>query len=113
MVLSCGTAVSQLCPASLSSNNSPKSLPPFVGLLLSMAIATTSSIAGIYNEKLMKDRSEASVHFQNMQLYGWSFLFNVIAALATSSPSALVDLRGFSPMTWLVIFVNAVMGLSM
>ena len=104
---------SQLGPASVSSNCSHNSLPPCVGILLSMAIATTSSMAGIYNEKLMKDRSEASVHFQNMQLYGWSFLFNVTVALAMSSPSALVDLRGFSPMTWLVIFVNAVMGLSM
>eukprot|EP00927_Polykrikos_kofoidii_P018510 TRINITY_DN18588_c0_g1_i1.p1 TRINITY_DN18588_c0_g1~~TRINITY_DN18588_c0_g1_i1.p1 ORF type:complete len:363 (-),score=43.40 TRINITY_DN18588_c0_g1_i1:67-1155(-) len=112
VVLSCGTAVSQLGPADFGSNSSPKSLPAYIGLVLSLATAICSSLAGIYNEKLMKDRSEASVHFQNMQLYGWSFLFNVIAALATSSPSDLVDLEGFSLMTWVVILTNAVMGLT-
>lgn len=88
--LACGTACSQL-PTTSPERSSSSSLvallsessssvtrlvaadnktpiPASIGVIVSLVTALFSSLAGVYNEKLLKDRVVAPIHWQNTQV---------------------------------------------
>ena len=112
ITLACGTATAQI--PSGDSKPSPSALG---GLLLSVVSAFLSSLGGIYSEKLLKDRPSASIHWQNMQLYAWGVLFNVLGALIYDGPrlaqQGLFGGFGGSAWPWSVVVCNSLTGMCM
>ena len=111
ITLACGTATAQI-PSDDSNHESALG-----GLLLSVVSAFLSSLGGIYSEKLLKDRPSASLHWQNMQLYAWGVLFNVLGALIYDGPrlaqQGLFDGFGASAWPWSVVVCNSLAGMRM
>mmetsp|Transcript_83817 Transcript_83817/g.233807 ORF Transcript_83817/g.233807 Transcript_83817/m.233807 type:complete len:363 (-) Transcript_83817:138-1226(-) len=117
VTLSCGTAVSQLHLVSHddSADNRPReALPAFVGLLLCVVTSIGSALAGIYNEKLMKDRQSTTLHWQNLQLYTWGVGFNAIGLFMKDGDAVRHHglLGGFTALAYVVVVCNAFVGLS-
>jgi UDP-sugar transporter A1/2/3 len=73
--LACGATVSQI-----PSSQPQETKAPFFGVVLSVISCCLSALAGIYNEKIMKDKVETSIHWQNLQLYTWGIVIGVIGA---------------------------------
>ena len=67
MTLACGTACSQL-PSGKHGYRDSQSANPLVGGLLSVLSSLLSALGGIYNERLLKGRPTASIHWQNIQM---------------------------------------------
>ena len=111
ITLACGTATAQI-PSGDSNHGSALG-----GLLLSVLSAFLSSLGGIYSEKLLKDRPSASIHWQNMQLYAWGVLFNLLGALIYDGPrlaqNGLLGGFGASPWPWSVVVCNSLTGMCM
>ncbi len=71
--------------------------------------------AGIYSERLLKDRASASIHWQNMQLYVWGVGFNALGAYIKKSDAPAADaglLTGFGTAACIVVACNAFNGLA-
>jgi len=83
------------------------------GLGIMVFLSFLSSFAGIYNEFLLK-ASNDSVHWQNMQLYGFGVVVCVFQNFAITGSSTSEDdtgfFHGFSASTWCVILISAFMG---
>jgi len=109
--LAAGTATSQLAPCSAVAGGARSSM---LGVLLSIVSCVLSAFGGIYSEKLLKDRPADSIHWQNVQLYVWGIVFNVLAALLHSGRSALGErfFVGFRGWAWAVVLNNACNGLA-
>jgi UDP-sugar transporter A1/2/3 len=67
VTLACGTACSQL-PSGKHGFQESQSANPLVGGLLSVLSSLLSALGGIYNERLLKGRPTASIHWQNIQM---------------------------------------------
>jgi UDP-sugar transporter A1/2/3 len=67
VTLACGTACSQL-PSGKHGFRESQSANPLVGGLLSVLSSLLSALGGIYNERLLKGRPTASIHWQNIQM---------------------------------------------
>lgn len=114
--LACGTAVSQLppCLAGGSESSGPKG-SSLLGLLLSMVSCVLSAFGGIYSEKLLKDKPNDSIHWQNIQLYMWGVLFNLLGMFLHSGVDLLQSegfFRGFNAWACAVVLNNALNGLA-
>ena len=74
VTLACGTACSQLPSAAKHHDGKHAKLAaagmaaPLIGGLLSVLSSLLSALGGIYNEKLLKGRPSASIHWQNIQM---------------------------------------------
>jgi len=126
VILACGTAVSQLKLVqdvedrhqSLKGLPLPGLLkeqhPELVGISLCLMTSLLSALAGVYAEKLLKDRASASIHWQNIQLYIWGVLFNAIGLYMKDGDTVREHglLNGFNTIAYLVVFCNAFTGLS-
>jgi len=115
VTLACGTACSQL-PSSgkhLKSGAGHATAPLF-GMLLSLLSSLLSALGGIYNERLLKGRPTASIHWQNIQMYIWGVGFNAIAAWQKDGTAMARNgiLAGFNRSAWLVVICNALNGLA-
>lgn len=84
-----------------------------IGLLASVVAALLSSLAGVYNELLMKGRSSAPIHFQNIMMYTWGVLMNTIYMFVVDGTLVREHgmLAGYDGRTWLVVLANALTGL--
>jgi len=109
--LACGAAVSQI---QIKCNNSDER-SSLLGLLLSVVSCMLSALGGIYSEKLLKEKPVGGFHFQNIQLYLWGILFNLLgtrlsngSTLDRSSDSLF---KGFGFWAYLVVINNALNGL--
>ena len=57
-----------------------------IGVLVALLACLNSAFAGVYSELLLKkDGSLHSIHLQNMLLYTWGVLFNIIAVFVINS----------------------------
>lgn len=84
----------------------------FMGFFLCLTYAFLSALAGIFTEKMLKG-SKQSTHLQNVEIYAWSIVVNVVIGMwekqqATRSPTTF--LYGFTPITWVVVINGALMG---
>ena len=87
---------------------------PLLGGLLSVLSSFLSACGGIYNEKLLKGRPSASIHWQNIQMYVWGVAFNALGAYMKDGTvmSANGMLNGFDGRAWAVVVCNALNGLA-
>jgi len=110
--LTCGTAVSHIPNVAVENGGRESS---FVGLCLSVISCMLSACGGIYSEKLLKDRAKESIHWQNVQLYFWGVLFNLVGTLL-HDPGVLFEggglLKGYNFWACMVIVNNALNGLA-
>ena len=91
------------------------------GVLSMIFVSCLSSIAGVYNEKIIKN-TPANLWYQNVLLYIWTFSFciakNVFSASSksgSSSSNGLIDteqgmFHGFTTLLWIVILMKAFYG---
>jgi len=109
--LTCGTATSHI-PTTSVDNGKESS---FVGLCLSVISCMLSACGGIYSEKLLKDKAKDSIHWQNVQLYFWGVLFNLVGSLM-HDPGVLFEggglLKGYNSWACMVVLNNALNGLA-
>ena len=87
---------------------------PLFGGLLSVLSSFLSACGGIYNEKLLKGRPSASIHWQNIQMYVWGVLLNALGAYMKDGSALQASglLTGFSASAWSVVVCNALNGLA-
>jgi len=109
--LACGATVSQI------PNREPhETKAPFFGVVLSVISCCLSALAGIYNEKIMKDKASISIHWQNLQLYTWGIFFCLIGDRFSPRGGSALQPQGFFSgyNGWAVVVVlnNMFMGLS-
>ncbi|CAF0923111.1 unnamed protein product [Adineta ricciae] len=89
-----------------------------LGLPMVFAYCTFSGLAGVYNEWILKKHYSESLHVQNIYLYTYGTLLNLIPSvgiplLKSQSLSQLNIFKGFSIYTWLIIITQALNGLFM
>lgn len=110
--LTCGTATSQIPPC--LSGGPAEGRSSLVGAMLSVLSCVLSAFGGIYSEKLLKQKPAESIHWQNMQLYGWGIVFNVLGVLVHSGTGVLSTglTHGFHGWAWAVVLNNAFNGLA-
>jgi len=113
VTLACGTACSQL-PSGKHGGRGAQAAAPLFGGLLSLLSSLLSALGGIYNERLLKGRPTASIHWQNIQMYLWGVGFNAIAAWQKDGVAMARNgiLAGFNRSAWLVVICNALNGLA-
>jgi len=113
VTLACGTAVSQL-PSHGKGGRHAHEGPPYLGMVLAILSSLLSALGGIYNEKLLKGRPTASLHWQNIQMYSWGVLFNAMGAYYKDGDNMRANgvLAGFTWQAWLVVVCNALNGLA-
>jgi len=117
VTLACGTACSQLPSGAKHSYKTTLGAgmaTPVLGGLLSVLSSLLSACGGIYNEKLLKGRPSASIHWQNIQMYIWGVAFNALGAWLKDGEAMATHgiLSGFSAAAWAVVLCNALNGLA-
>jgi UDP-galactose transporter len=117
-----GTATSQIprCAGAAGADGGSS----YAGLALSIISCVLSAFGGVYSEKLLKDKPKESIHWQNIQLYGWGVALNLGGALLHGrgiGGSALDSVAagrgggfaaGFNGWAWAVVVNNALNGLA-
>jgi len=92
----------------------PYKISPFVAILLSTLIAFNGSLAGVYNEKLLKEL-DSSIHFQNMVAYVWGSLWNCSYMFIDGTSRDILQgglLTGYNSSTLAYVIFAATMGIS-
>jgi len=130
--LACGTACSQIPTSSpadekrgsalmlmtsekeLEAGTNELSLPTWVGVLVTLLTAALSSLAGVYNELLLKGRVVAPIHWQNMQMYIHGAWLNLAFMLIYDGDDIRANgvLHGYTWLTWAAIICNASVGIA-
>jgi hypothetical protein len=89
-----------------------------MGLPMIIIYCTLSGLAGVFNEWILKKHYTVSLHLQNIYLYSYGSLFNLVPVigiplLASRSLLQINPFEGFSIYTWLVIATQALNGIFM
>ena len=91
------------------------SISTVTAVSIALLISFIGSLAGVYNEKLLKQLS-SSIHFQNLVAYTWGAGFNLVLVFLVPSSRALVLAHGFfegyNRWTLFYIVICATMGVS-
>ena len=86
-----------------------------VAVLLTLVIAFNGSLAGVYNEKMLKELN-SSLHFQNALAYAWGCMFNFCWMFLVERSREIILVKGLTSgyNGWTVAYVitSASMGLS-
>ena len=100
--------------ALLSSSDEKKgdSENPILGFVFIISMTVFSTSASIYSEKYFKKTQELSIFFQNMVLYSYGILVNVII-LAFKYDSSKGLFEGFDQAGLFVLLVQSTMGVSL
>lgn len=89
-----------------------------LGLPMIIIYCTLSGLSGVFNEWILKKHYSVSLHLQNIYLYLYGSLFNLIPAIGiplfTSQSLRQINLfEGFSIYTWMIIATQALNGIFM
>ncbi|KAJ9669904.1 hypothetical protein PVL29_026462 [Vitis rotundifolia] len=82
--------------------------------LYTLIFVTVPSLASVFNEYALKSQFETSIYLQNLFLYGYGAIFNLLGIIGTAivkGPSSFNILQGHSRATMLLIFNNAAQGI--
>ena len=117
VLLSCGTATSQIGTASNDCSSAAGAAPTSsaVGVAAAVLTCLLSALGGVYSERLMKhDAKMHSIHLQNMLLYTWGVAFNLLALVGSDGYRVLVGglLQGYTNVVWVLVLNNALNGLA-
>jgi len=112
--LTCGTATSHipLCVTATVGVAAATSTSASIGFMMSVGSCLLSAMGGIYSEKLLKKNASSSIHWQNIQLYGWGCFFNLLGAIVTDPESVYNPFKGFNFWAFAVVLNNALNGLA-
>merc|ERR1739848_536738 len=112
--LACGTAMSQIPKCSAEGSSEVQKQSSLIGLLVSILSCVLSAFGGIYSEKLLKGDVKESIHLQNMQLYAWGILFNVVGMFIQDGESVLNSglFSGYNGWAYAVVVNNVFNGLA-
>jgi len=110
-----GALVIMTTEDSASASPSSYTLNAFVAVLLSLLIAFNGSLAGVYNEKLLKEL-QSCIHYQNMIAYTYGVCFNLAFVYIDGNSRDIVTsgglLGGFNQWSWLYVLSTGTMGIS-
>ena len=90
-----------------------------VGIIMILIYSFISGFAGVYSEYLLKINFKNTIHTQNIYLYTFGTIFNLITAYSTesnretSSVFTFSIFSGFNGFTWVVIFSQVFTGFAM
>ncbi|KAM4106069.1 hypothetical protein ACB094_04G039500 [Castanea mollissima] len=108
-----GISVNQL--RSLPEGTTALGLPVATGAYMyTLVFVTVPSLAYVYNEYALKSQYDTSIYLQNLFLYGYGAIFNLLGILGTAivkGPSSFDILEGHSKATMLLIATNAAQGI--
>ncbi|XP_047316103.1 CMP-sialic acid transporter 3-like [Impatiens glandulifera] len=108
-----GISVNQL--RSLPEGTTALGLPVAAGAYLCTVIfIIVPSLASVYNEYALKSQFDTSIYIQNLFLYGYGAIFNLLAILGTAlykGPESLDIFKGHSKATMFLICNNAAQGI--
>lgn len=85
------------------------------GISLSILMASLSSLAGVYTEKIMKADQSKNINVQNFYLYLFGIFFNSMMYCGVTETRSLnlnAFVEGFTPLVWLMIFNHAFSGIA-
>jgi len=101
--------------AAMGERDSKMTVPVGLAILLSVVIAFNGSLAGVYNEKLLKEL-RSCIHFQNCVAHVWGSWWNIAYMFIDRHSRQIILTYGFfsgyNVYTWLYILSSAIMGLS-
>jgi UDP-galactose transporter len=122
VTLACGAASSQMqeqcgsmTTAEQGSGDAIQLPDAVVGALATVASCLLSSFAGVYSELLLKkDGNLHSIHLQNLMLYAWGVVLNLISMFVIDGNAVLSHgvFYGYSQWTWGLLANNAIAGLA-
>ncbi|KAF3966683.1 hypothetical protein CMV_009239 [Castanea mollissima] len=108
-----GISVNQL--RSLPEGTTALGLPVATGAYMyTLVFVTVPSLASVYNEYALKSQYDTSIYLQNLFLYGYGAIFNLLGILGTAivkGPGSFDILEGHSKATMLLIANNAAQGI--
>ncbi|GMY18907.1 CMP-sialic acid transporter 3-like isoform X1 [Fagus crenata] len=107
-----GISVNQL--KSLPDGTSALGLVATGAYLHTLIFLTVPSMTSVFNEYALKSQFETSIYLQNLFLYGYGAMFNLIAILGIAifkGPGSLDILEGHSKATMLLFCNNAAQGI--
>ncbi|KAH7511154.1 CMP-sialic acid transporter 2 [Ziziphus jujuba] len=108
-----GVSVNQL--QSLPQGTTALDLPlAAIAYLYTLIFITVPSLASVFNEYALKSQFETSIYLQNLFLYGYGAIFNLLAIFGMAifkGPSGLDILQGHSKATLLLVCNNAAQGI--
>jgi UDP-galactose transporter len=97
---------------SSSEEKKGKSENPILGFVFIMAMTVFSTSASIYTEKYFKKNQEVSIFYQNIILYSYGILVNILVLAVRSSDDKGI-FEGFDKAGFLVLLVQSTMGVSL
>jgi probable UDP-sugar transporter A4 len=90
-----------------------------LGIVMIIAYSFISGFSGVYSEYLLKVNFANTIHTQNIYLYSFGTIFNLITAYTSSESSmdssifSLTIFNKFNFFTWFVIFTQVFTGFAM
>eukprot|EP00658_Telonema_sp_P-2_P072812 TRINITY_DN6190_c0_g1_i2.p1 TRINITY_DN6190_c0_g1~~TRINITY_DN6190_c0_g1_i2.p1 ORF type:complete len:358 (+),score=99.41 TRINITY_DN6190_c0_g1_i2:189-1262(+) len=111
LVLSIGVGICQWKPTEGGQTTGLENRP--AGVCALIAACCTSSIAGVYTEKVLK-QSQVSLWVRNIQLAFWSILAGVAALYSGNDGATIVAhgwLQGYTPIVWVVVLLQGATGI--
>ncbi|CAG0878857.1 unnamed protein product [Darwinula stevensoni] len=99
-----------LDPADCSAKNAQ--MNQSLGLVSVLVACVMSGFAGTYFERALKHGSNSRLSVRSMQLGLWSLLFAAFGVGVESCRRSSSLLAGFAPLTWAVVFIQAVNGVT-
>ncbi|AQK53442.1 CMP-sialic acid transporter 3 [Zea mays] len=85
-----------------------------IAYIYTLIFVTVPSVASVYNEYALKSQYDTSIYLQNLFLYGYGAIFNLLGILGTvlfQGPESFNILRGHSRATIFLICNNAAQGI--
>jgi probable UDP-sugar transporter A4 len=89
-----------------------------LGIPMIIIYCTLSGLAGVYNEWILKKYYSESLHLQNIYLYSYGTILNLIPAVSSAmiisrTGQVFNPFRGFTFYTWIIVLTQALNGLFM
>ncbi|KAJ3693352.1 hypothetical protein LUZ60_008832 [Juncus effusus] len=108
VVLAVGCINAQMDPSTTGINVS------IVGWIMAIIMALLSGLAGVYTEKIMKNRVSRNINVQNFWLYVFGMLFNLIFIIMKDFDDVIEKgfFHGYSYVTFAMIINHAFSGLA-
>jgi len=109
MLLALGCTIAQI-----NSNSDQVLQTPLVGLLMAILMAVLSGAAGVYTELIMKKRPQRNINVQNVYLYIFGILFNVLAIFMYDYDAVFGNgfFHGYSFIVCVMILNHALSGIA-
>ncbi|KAM3387836.1 hypothetical protein ACQJBY_010583 [Aegilops geniculata] len=85
-----------------------------IAYIYTLIFVTVPSFASVYNEYALKSQFDTNIYLQNVFLYGYGAIFNLLGILGTvifQGPESFDILRGHSRATFFLICNNAAQGI--